>query len=297
MLRVDVAGAEAIGWFAADGIECILLKGRAFAERLYDEVWERPYSDTDLLVQVADHEAAERLLTVHGCRRLDRDGDRLGAPGYAHTFETPDGSLIDLHWNLSGVTAAPGVTWQIVNEGARPLELGGRGVRVPGDPAIALIVVLHHAHHGAQRAGTLPDLERAIERLDLSDWYAAARSAERLGAREAFTAGLRLSPTGAAMADRLGADRAISLEYQLRATPISYGSWALHRLAAATRTGQRLRAVAEILLPPPGTMRRFFPLARRGAIGLLASYLLRPFRLVAAAPSAVREYLKARGGA
>jgi Uncharacterised nucleotidyltransferase len=297
MLRVDLAGARAIGRLAAEGIECVLLKGRGVAERLYDEAWERPYSDIDLLVRADDLTRAERSLTEHGYRRLDRDGDRLGAPGYAHTFADPDGGLIDLHWNLSGVTAASSVTWDVLTERAGSLELGGRSVRVPGDPAIALIVGLHHAHHGAQRAGTRSDLERAIERLGLGDWIAAAESAERLGAREAFTAGLRLSGAGAALADRLGADPAISLEYRLRASPSSYGTWALHRLATARGPGQRLRIVGEILMPSPATMRRFFPLARRGPLGLLGAYLVRPLRLVAAAPPAVREYLKARRGA
>lgn len=294
ILRVDLAGAEAREWLAAAGIDCVLLKGRAFAERLYEAAWQRPYSDTDLLIRVEDLERAERLLREHAYERVDRDGDRLGAPGYAHTFARSDGSLIDLHWNLSGVRASPVETWEAVAESTGLLKIGGRSTRVPGDPVTALIAALHNAHHGAQWVGTLPDLERAIQTLELSDWIAAARLADRLGAGEPFAAGLRLSPAGERLADRIGTDGAISLEYRLRSDPTSYGAWALHRLASAKRPRERIRVIGEILFPPPRSMRVFFPLARRGPRGLLAAYLLRPGRLARAAAPAIREYVKAR---
>ena len=96
--RVDVAGAEVRRALSQAGVDCVLLKGRGFAHRLYDAVWERPYTDTDLLVRSADLGRAEGVLTALGFARIDRDADRLGAPGYAHTFGRPDGALISVAW-------------------------------------------------------------------------------------------------------------------------------------------------------------------------------------------------------
>jgi hypothetical protein len=43
-------------------------------------------------------------------------------------------------------------------------------------------------------------------------------------------------------------------------------------------------------------MRRFFPLARRGRLGLLLAYLLRPARLAVHAGPALRDLVQARRG-
>jgi Uncharacterised nucleotidyltransferase len=296
-LAVDAAGARARSWLADEQIECVLLKGRGIAERLYDQPWERPYSDVDLLIQLKDRERAERVLIAHGYRRLDRDGDRLGAPAYAHTFVGSDQSLIDLHWNLSGVRAAPSSTWAALSKRTTWLTVANRPARVPSDAAMALIVTLHNAHHGARWRSSQPDLERALTRLDQRDWMAAVELADQLDAREAFTAGLRLSPGGRALADGIGVGEAISLEYQLRAGEMTFGAWAWHRVLTADSPRARARAARDALFPPAGSMRVFFPLARRGTAGLIAAYLLRLLRLTVRAPRGAAEYVRARAAA
>lgn len=293
-LRVDVAGAAVRGWLAEEDVECVLLKGRALADRLYDHAWERPYSDTDLLVAPDNLDHAERTLLAHGYRRLDRDGDRLGAPGYAHTFEGADGSLIDLHWNLSGVAAPGAETWRVIGERTVEMMVGGRLARVPDDAAAALLVTLHNAHHGGRWPSTQPDLERALALLDVRDWRAASELADRLGARQAFAAGLHLSSAGAELARRIGVSTEMSLEYRLRAEDRSYGAWALHRVAALGDRRQRVRVLLGVLMPGPETMRRFVPLARRGRLGLFAAYLVRPPRLLVSAVPAWLEYRRHR---
>lgn len=293
-LRVDVAGAQVREWLAQEDIDCVLIKGRAFAQRLYDQLWERTYSDTDLLIRPTDRERAERLLVSHGYRRIDRDSDRLGQPAYAHTFTHLDGSLIDLHWNLSGATAGGQRTWDAVRARTVSLSVGGRPAQVPDDEATALIVALHNAHHGAKWSTAQRDLERALEHLAPAAWDSADRLAHHLGARDAFVAGLRLSPAGMPLADRLGACEGVSLEYQLRARQTTYGAWALHRVASAGGLGRRAQVLGQVIVPPPATMRQFFPLARRGTLGLLAAYLLRPFKLARTALPTAAEYRRAR---
>ncbi len=234
------------------------------------------------------------MLASHGYRRIDRDGDRLGQPAYAHTFLHADGSLIDLHWSLSGATAGRLSVWEALRTRTVSLSVGGRTARVPDEDATALIVALHNAHHGARWSNAQADLERAIARLPLLAWSAAYQLADRLEARDAFVSGLRLSAAGSALADRLGASEGVALEYRLRAGGTTYGAWALHRVASAGSLGRRARVLVGVIAPPPATMRQFFPLARRGTAGLLAAYLQRPFRLARAALPTAVEYRRAR---
>ena len=293
-LRIDVAGATVRDWLAAEQIKCVLLKGRGIAQRLYDHGWERPYSDCDLLIRLEDRTRAERVIVDHGYRRIDRDAARLGAAGYAHTFASANGDLLDLHWNLSGVFALPCDTWAALSERTVSLMVGGRAASVPNDEATALIVTLHNAHHGARWSHTEADLQRAIARLESDVWRAAAKLADRLDAGDAFTAGLRLCRSGWALAERLGVSDPISLEYQLRAAETSYGAWALHRIASAGSSRRRARVALQVMLPSPERMRQFFPLARRGPVGLGAAYFLRPFRLAATGIPTLLEYRNAR---
>lgn len=294
MAWIDSTGAEVRREFEGADIEHILIKGRAFARRLYGQAAERPYADTDILVPLSQRGRAERLLESLGYKRRDRDGDRLGAPGYAHTFARADGARIDLHWNLSGVTAPAQVTWDLLRQHTTEISIAGRPARVPDDSATALIVVLHNAHHGARWRSTQPDLERAATQLDLRAWEGAQALAAQLGAAEAFAAGLALSETGKRLGRRLAAETSLSTEYRLRANTVSYPAWALHRIVTVPGSARRLRVIAEVLVPPPANVRKFFPLARRGPLGLTAVYLLRPPRLAARILPALFEYIRAR---
>src|SRR5947209_9879894 len=211
MARTDAAGATVREDYDRVRIDHVVIKGRAFAHRLYSQAAERPYADTDILIRMVDRERAEHVLETLSYRRVDRDGDLLGAPGYSHTFVHRDGAVIDLHWNLSGVSAPPEATWNCLCEHSREMSIGGRSARVPDDGATALIVALHNAHHGARWPTTKPDLERAASELALDAWRQAQALARRLGAEEAFTAGLALSESGREVARQLNADASVSL--------------------------------------------------------------------------------------
>jgi hypothetical protein len=294
MTRTDAAGAAVRDAFEQVGIEHIVIKGRAFAHRLYRQAAERPYADTDIVIRIGDRERAKQVLETLEYRRTDRDGDLLGAPGYSNTYVNASGGIIDLHWNLSGVTAPPDVTWEFLSEHSTEMSIGGRNAWVPDDAATALIVVLHNAHHAARWRTTKRDLDRAASALALDAWRSAQAQARRLGAEEAFAAGLALSESGRELARRLDADASVSLEYRLRANAVHYRTWALHRISTAHGARGRARVIAEVLMPAPASMRRFFPLARRGPLGLALAYLLRPARLAAGALPSLAEYGRAR---
>lgn len=293
---VDQVTAAIATKFEAHDVASILLKGAAFQALLYDADDGRFYRDTDLLIQVHHRAIAVRLLADAGFVRVDSDEDWLGpAPKYAWTFRRKrDGALVDLHWRLSGSAAGPEQVWSTLRGHLIPLEVGGRVLDVLDAPASALLVALHSAHHGTGRPKTLTDVERAVARLDRSTWERARSLAQALGASEPFAAGLRLTPAGDALADRLGLARPVSVEMWLKTHPRTYGAWALDQLSQMPTIRGRLAVLRRIVLPPRSVMHTFFPLARRGRLGLVFAYLLRPLRLAVQAGPAVHEVVRAR---
>jgi hypothetical protein len=80
----------------------------------------------------------------------------------------------------------------------------------------------------------------------------------------------------------------------LKTNPRTYGAWALDQVAQNQTARDRLAALGTIVVPSPTVMRKFFPLARRGRLGLLLAYLLRPARLAVHAGPALRDLVRAR---
>jgi len=94
---------------------------------------------------------------------------------------------------------------------------------------------------------------------------------------------LRSDPAGEAVALQL---RATGM--WLRGGP---GALGVARLAAASGTRKRARAMAHAAFPSADEMRWWTPLARRGRGGLAAAYVLRAGRLCArTVPSAIAWY-------
>jgi hypothetical protein len=293
---VDQVTAEVTTRLEAHGVASILLKGAGFEALLYDVGDGRFYRDTDLLVQARDQLRAEELLIDSGFERIDREDPGLGpAPKYARTFRRErDGAIVDLHWRLSGAAASPGRVWSTLSAHVATLEVGRRPVNVLDAAASAMLVALHSAHHGTGRPKTLTDVEHAVARLDRATWERARALADALGASEPFAAGLRLTSAGDELADVLRLQRPASVAMWLKTHPRTYGAWALDQVAQNETTRDRFAALGTIVVPSPMVMRKFFPLARRGRLGLLLAYLLRPARLAVHAGPALRDLVRAR---
>jgi hypothetical protein len=172
--------------------------------------------------------------------------------------------------------------------------VGGLEVEVLGPAARAMHVALHAAQHGVGRSQGVEDLARALDGLPLALWRSAAELAERLDATAAFAAGLRMLPPGEELRDRLGLPEGTTVEVALRARTAPDLSLGLHRLAATPGLPHKIAFVVRKLVPPPGWMRAWLPLARRGRLGLAAAYAWRPFWLLWRAPAAVLALRKAR---
>ena len=125
-------------------------------------------------------------------------------------------------------------------------------------------------------------------------WVRAAELAVQLAALPAFAAGLRLDAGGAELADALGlsGDRSVETALRISSPPVT----ALGFQRLATTSGMRGKTIflLQELVPPAAFMRAVFPLARRGRLGLAATYLWRPFWLAWHAGPALRAWRRAR---
>jgi hypothetical protein len=294
-LAYDCTLAEVIDALAERDVTPLLLKGLAFARWLYDEPDERPDGDIDLLV-APNQFAAGRLA-------LGKLGFRKGPAGtHAHEEKYhevwirggPLPGVVELHRTLFFLAEPPALVWERLSAGAQTIVVAGAEVSVPGAAASALIAALHAIHHGVGYQKPQRDLERAVARVDVETWRAAQVLAEELGVELPFAAGLRLAPGGLALSQQLGLpDVTGSRYFRLLAITAPDGATGIERLVTTRGLGARLKLLALELVPSPGFMHRWYPVARRGRRGLATAYVGRPFHLVMKLPGGLRGWLDA----
>ncbi len=269
-LLVDRLIAEVHDAFAAASVEAILLKGPAIAGWLYDEDEIRVYGDGDFLVARAQWEAAGSVLRELG---FWEDIAQLEHPNLESFASYPWGresegagvQSIDLHATLSGIGADFPEAWSVLSSGTSELVVGGRRMRILGEPARAMHIALHAAHH--HKGKPMLDLERALQRLGDELWSEAAEVAASLGATAAFATGLRLTPAGEELARRLGVHEARSVAATLKLEeraprggaraprPCARGRGEARDRAQRARAHARLPALVDTRAGPPGTAR------------------------------------------
>jgi Uncharacterised nucleotidyltransferase len=275
-LTLDAVAAEVVATFQRVGIRSVLLRGPAIARWLYDDGTPRPYSDIDLLVAPSEFAAAEGILVdlgfVQHSLEVALPAER---PRHAHTWERAR-LMVDLHRTLIGIAAPPEQAWARLGSETANMTVGGTQIEVLRRPALAVILALHAAHQGAEFDRPLEDLGRALERASADVWEEAAAQAEALEAIPAFATGLRLLPTGEAVAARLG----LSSEHWARGDVEGGKTWHLARtlgwLVETPGLAAKLRFLVGRLFPAPAVMRSRLPIARRGRLGLLLAY---PWRI------------------
>lgn len=289
-LTVDAVTVRVMRWLGDSGIRTILLKGGALRSWLYDSGELRAYGDVDVLVDPAQIDAAISTMTTRGWT----ESEYPSAIGHAVHLRPPAHEPpipLDLHRTFHYFTAPPIRVWELLSARAVPIRLAGRDVETLDESGLAVIVALHHVGHGAA-ARPSEDLARAVARSPLGVWRDAADLAAALGAAEAFAAGVRDVRGGAELADALELAGASDPNVHLALVSPPPTARSLLRLRqAGFDPAALLRIVASELLPPPMRMREHYPLARRGAIGLLVAYVLRPFRR---APALVTGWRAAR---
>jgi hypothetical protein len=294
-LRIDAATAEALGALEHAGARALLLKGPALSSWYADDP-ARAYLDCDLWIRPDHVELAGAALEQLG---FARHVDEAGLPQWwlAHAttwWREHDGVAIDLHRFLQGVGADPNVAWSVLASNAETIIVARHPAPILSEPARALYVTLHAAHHGQAWGKALIHLERALDALDESAWRAAANLAERVSATEPFSAGLRLNPAGVELADRLGLPLARSVEVALRAESPPPTALGFDQIATASGTLARARVILRKAFPPPGFIRHWWPRAAQSRKMLVVGYLYRPVWLIRSAPRGFSAWRRAR---
>jgi len=268
-LAIDAVAAEFSERLERDGIEAIVLKGGALAEWLYEDA-VRGYGDVDLLVDMRCVLAVESRLRELGFET--GPGKAPPETPHARAWRRPsDGAVVDVHWTVSGSCVSPAETYQVLRAHTGSVRLGGGHVTTLDRTSAALLVVLHASQHEAGKP--LEDLERALDRTSLGEWFEARTIADRLQADYAFSHGLRLSPRGQVLAAELGLPPAAVID----AAGSAEGSLVLgiERLRRTHGVRARLALITSEVVPNPEFMRWRLPLARRGTRGLAAAYAWR----------------------
>jgi putative nucleotidyltransferase-like protein len=302
--RLDVKGAQVRAAMRADGIETILLKGRAFADLLYSDGLVRGYADVDLLVGPADLAGARGTLSrlgfapEYGPAPVDLAAPEL-AEGALHAgawFRREDGVTIDLHHTFPQVHADPAVVWQTAVHHSKSMLVGGEETRVLDRTAAALLIALHAAHHGPGAAGSLADLELATEKLPFDCWREASELAARLDATRSLGVGLALVTAGRRIAEQLLLPTEPTAALRMLWDGAPWGATFLEAMSSDVGMWRRAQLLRGLLFPGPEALRLSSPLARRGPIGLALAYALRPPLLLRRLPAAVRARRRVSGG-
>lgn len=287
-LKLDAVGAEVARALSAASMEVVFIKGAALAERLYADAGFRPYDDVDVLADPATIGRVENVLHELEFERA-ADGD------YADPWiRSSDGATVDLHNTLPGLEIEPADAWAELARHTREGKLAGAPVLTLDDVGLALVTALHAAHHGPAGGKALEDLRRALDQLPEETWREAAALAARLRGTAAFAAALRLLPAGRERAERLALPHDLTTEVALGLSsppPVAPG---LLRLLRAEGWRERGALLLHEVAPPPAFMRATSKLARRGGVGLAASYAWRPVWLVLRLPAAARAVRRAR---
>jgi putative nucleotidyltransferase-like protein len=291
-LLVDRLTAEIATLFADAGIACMLVKGPVIGGWLYEDGL-RSYNDSDLLVPWSRWDAASEVLTTHGFH------DYLSAVAHPSIGSAASKGFVrgldnlDLHCTLDGLDAPPQAVWDAFWSTARRQQVGGRSVAVPAKGAVLMHLALHAAHHHDEPK-PVEDLRRGILHATTDEWREAAALAHRLEGLAAFATGLRRLPEGEQLASELGVGDAGSVHFDLRSSGVPTAE-GLHELLEPGLTfGQRASRAASELFPKPSFMRWWTPLARRGALGLIASYPVRWGWLAMKLPAGFIELGRAR---
>jgi hypothetical protein len=217
---------------------------------------------------------------------LDRDDVLLD---WSHPWRRGRG-VVDLHVSYYGINAPHEQAWKVLTARTRTVTVAGASVEVLEPGALALLTALHAAHHGGRAPRAMADLERAVRAGDRV-WREAVEAARELDAVGGLTAGLTMTPAGAALADRLGIAADVAPEALLRRTETGEG---FSRLSRAPGLRGKLSLARRELLPSAAFLRWQIPLARRGPAGLAAAYVWRWAWLARRAPAGYRAFRRMR---
>lgn len=295
-LALDVALVEVVGALREHDVACLLLKGPALAQLIYEDPDERGYDDLDLMVAPESRPLAEEILMQLGFHPFSEGWRAAELCEHADHWirEAPREANVDLHRTLALLPGEPGVVWKTLAEEAEAVEIVGEEVPVPSCRARLLIVALHAVQHGSGHARSLTDLERAVARLDVSLWREAHALAREFSCVDGFATGLRMCERGALLAEELGLEGSASPYLRLCADG-SQVSWRTFEQLHCQRSPRAwLVKITGKLWPSPSFMRYWRPALAGSRRGLAVAYAWRPLWVLLRAPRGYRTWRAAQ---
>jgi hypothetical protein len=301
-VAVDVITAEVVGALTEAGIPSLLMKGPVVAGWLYPE-GGRSYLDTDLLVPPEGFATAQSVLTALGFSGEYDGFAEVERPVYAVPFQRrrpadPAPYFVDLHHGLAQVPVSSSRVWAVMSTDADRLVVAGCPAMVPSLAARAMHVAFHAAQHGVSAVATsrpMEDLRRALATASIDLWATAAALSNELDAEDLFATGLRLLPEGAQVAHQLDLTRSIRPIVRLASERVK-GANVIAEVASAPTRARRSAILLRTLAPSSASMRRDFPIARRGTMGLVVAHLIHQGRIVRNLGPAVGAWRRAQTG-
>lgn len=295
-LLLDARAAEAIGVLAAHDVPSILLKGRAIASWLYSDT-QRNYGDIDLLVDPRQRTSAMEVLATLGYRHNLAGADESEYGSNETDLISPAGVPIDLHHTLLGVTTDPTSCWEILSARTTAMVVGGSKIQVLDEPARTMHLALHVAQNGPMDVKAVADMERGLAQLPFTYWDQASHIARALQAEQAFSAGLRVTVTGRAMAAALHLDIPTDVSLLLRSQSAPAEALQIQQLIELRTLRDRLHLIGRKLWPTTAYMLGRVPGAQGGPSALLVARLRRMAGLPAKFRVAFHSWSEARSTA
>jgi Uncharacterised nucleotidyltransferase len=279
--RADAEAVRVLDALTRAGVDALLLKGAALARILYHPDEARGYYDVDLLVVPGELRVAGQAIAglgyrnINELRGIDDVAGSLHAEVWSALVDGLGNLLIDLHWRLDGCQASPEAAWKVLKARRAFTDLGGRRVPTLDQTGLALHLALHAAQHGPGDLQAVGDLERGLERWPRDTWRQAALLAHELWATEAFAAGLRLVPAGAALARQLRLPPADPLLWAIAHRDTRpRGTFHLDAFAQASSLRERTDVLRRALLPSPAWIRWEYRWAGEGRARPLVAYII-----------------------
>jgi hypothetical protein len=195
-LRLTALFQNLLEAFQEKGVPVIPFKGPVLGLRAYGDVSLRTFGDLDFLARKESLEVARRVLRENGLTPLPA---HQGLPngvmlrwGNAESFLTEDGSLVELHWELSKPA------WRIRIRAAdfwrRAVPRDWMGQSVLGFDADdeLLMLCVHGCRHAWSRLIWVCDVAETLKRGE-ADWPALLRHSAETGTRRMLLLGLSLA--------------------------------------------------------------------------------------------------------
>lgn len=173
----------ALAALAAAGVRALVIKGSALAYTVYPHPWQRPRTDTDLLVSYGELPAAIQALQQCGYTRSDA---LTSGTFVSHqiAFERVDEHdvhhVVDLHWKIvNPQILADSLPFEDLWSQSQPAPTLGSTARVPAAVASVVLGCIHRlAHHqGQDRLIWLYDLRLLTAGFDDAAWRALGQLA------------------------------------------------------------------------------------------------------------------------